>query len=110
MTILANILARKKQIQDEIKVPPMGQSETADRLKRKGLDAIQGGPGKVVVYMKEFAVTAEELARLIPTDGSEVRGDMNDARAYLIANGPCGVDTVSRLEVNITGILDQPFP
>lgn len=109
MTIKANILAVKKKIQDEMSATP-GHSDTADRLKRKGLDAIMGGAPAWVSYMKEFAGKPEnptELARLIPTDGTDNQDDMNDARAYLVANGPCGVETVNKLEVGVTDLLDQ---
>ncbi len=105
--ILANILLRKQQIHDERVASGGTVSETSNRLKLKGLSAIRGGPAEWAIYMKEFANTPEELARLIPTDGSHVRGDMNDARAYLVANGPCGTGTYNRLEVGISALLDQ---
>lgn len=104
--ILDNILAVKQRIIDE------GQgSPTAIRLRRKALDAILGGSTEWVDYMREFANTPEELARLIPTDGSETDDGMNDARAYLVAKSPCGTDTVTTFEDGITVILDQvPTP
>jgi hypothetical protein len=57
--------------------------------------------------MEEFATTPEELARLIPTDGTETNSGMNDARAYLVSKGACGTDTVTTFENGITEILDQ---
>lgn len=102
MTILANILEVKQQIIDE-----GPGSQTAERLKRKALDAIMGGANEWVTYMREFAKTPDELARLIPTDGTDNQADMNDARAYLVAKSPCGTDTVTTFERGISEILDQ---
>lgn len=107
MNILANVLEVKATIIKEMKDSPNGKtSETADRLSRKGLDAILRKEGAWETYMQEFAKTPEELARLIPTDGTENKEGMNDARAYLISNGPCTPDTVSNLELNVTSKLD----
>jgi hypothetical protein len=103
MNILGNILEIKQTIIGE----GVG-SLTSRRLKRKALDAISGGPQQWVIYMREFAKTPEELARLIPTDGTETDAGMNDARAYLVAKAPCGTDTVTTFEAGITAILDQP--
>jgi hypothetical protein len=111
MTIKANVEEKKKLIETEMEASKAATgaatSATADDLKRKGLDAILGGPVEWVRYMKEFAKTPEELARLIPTDGTHDRADMNDARAYLIANAPCTPETVSKLIFGVTDILDQ---
>jgi hypothetical protein len=115
MSILDNIREKKRKIILESNggvdpdQPGTLPSMTAEKLKNLGLKAISGGTAEWVLYMQEFAKTPEELARLIPTDGSQDQPDMNDARAYLIANGPCGVDTVTRLDVNVTEILDQPL-
>jgi hypothetical protein len=103
MTIRANILALKQEIIDQ-----GPNSPTADRLKGKAIAAILGGTNEWVAYMKEFAKTPAELARLIPTDGSEADMAKNNARAYLIANAPCGVITVTGLDQNVTDILDIP--
>jgi len=99
--ILGNILEVKQRILDE-----GANSPTADRLKRKALDAISGGNAEWVIYMKEFAKTPDELARLVASDGSENDDGMNDARAYLLAKAPCGTDTVTGFENGITEILD----
>ena len=99
--IEANILEVKQKIIDEGPA-----SETSIRLRRKALDAILGGSIEWVAYMQEFAKSPEELARLIPTDGSHKDQAMNDARAYLVAKSPCGTDTVTTFEKTITGVLD----
>ena len=100
--IFDNIMRVKQTIIDE---GPGGP--TAARLKRKSLDAISGGSAQWVDYMNEFKTTAEELARLVPTDGSHTDQGMNDARAYLVAKAACATDTVTGFEVGITEILDQ---
>jgi len=104
MTILANILSKKETILAE-----GANSATAARLKRKALDAILKGSTEWVEYMQEFATSPQELARLVPTDGSHTNQGMNDARAYLVAKAPCGTETVTTFEIGITEILDgQP--
>lgn len=104
--IEANIMEVKQRIINE-----GAGSETATRLRRKALDAILGGSVEWVTYMKEFAKTSDELARLIPTDGSHTDQGMNDARAYLVAKSPCGTDTVTGFERTITAVLDgEPVP
>lgn len=89
-----------------------GHSDTADRLKDLSIKAILGGPGEWIEYMRLFEDKNDpaQLARLIPTDGSQVRGDMQVARAYLIAGGPCGPSTYKDLARTVTIVLDQPFP
>lgn len=99
--IIGNILKVKQTIQNE-----GPGSQTAIRLRRKALDAILGGSKEWVTYMQEFATTPEELARLVPTDGSHTDDGMNDARAYLVAKAPCGTDTVNSFEKTITEVLD----
>ena len=105
MTILSNIRDVRRKIEDEKEASGNGTSDTANRLKRKGLDAILRRPGAVESYMQEFAKTPDELARLMPTDEVSAK---NDARAYLISNAPCTPETVSRLEAGVTALLDQP--
>ena len=104
--IEGNILEVKQTIINE-----GAGSQTAARLRRKALDAINGGSVHWVLYMEEFAKTPDELARLIPTDGSHTDQGMNDARAYLVAKSPCGTDTVTGFENTISAVLDQaPAP
>lgn len=99
--IIGNILKVKETIINE-----GAGSPTAARLRRKALNAILGGSNEWVTYMREFATTPEELARLIPTDESHADDGMNDARAYLVAKAPCGTDTVTTFEQTITEVLD----
>jgi hypothetical protein len=101
MAISDNIVEVKQKI-----IAEGAGSPTSARLRRKALDAISGGATEWVTYMREFAKTPTELARLIPTDGTDADQGMNDARAYLVAKAPCGTDTVTGFEKGITVILD----
>lgn len=109
MNIEGNIIAVKTKIIQE-----GAGSPTAARLRRKALVAIRkgaNGSAEWKDYMQEFATTPAELARLLPTDGSESDAGMNDARAYLVAKAPCGTDTVTTFEKGISALLDQvPTP
>lgn len=58
-----------------------------------------------VTYMKLFATTEQELAQLIPTNGTtdEVR---QKARAYLVANGMCSHGTGTQTGNGVANRLD----
>jgi hypothetical protein len=107
MTIRANVVAIRDQIQAEINSP---NKPITNKVKAKALQAINGGAYEWVEYMKIFALPEkpQELARLIPTDGTGGDGfeAMRDARAYLVAAGPCTPATVGNLEESVTDILD----
>lgn len=106
MEVLKKILEVKKTIQEQA---VHGKFEKADSIKLKGLKIILGGGVAAwTEFMKEFATEGSpELARMIPTDGTHTRGDMNDARAYLVANSTCTPETVVKLELGVTAILDE---
>jgi hypothetical protein len=98
-----------------------GQSPTADGLQRDAIAAIPSGQGMVATgqiteqwrtYMTNFAgkpiTNPAQLARLLPTDGSN-DADRQKERAYLVANGMCGVTTTDDLtNGTVTELLDQP--
>ena len=56
--------------------------------------------------MTLFATNATELAKLIPTDGTSEVPNKKRARAYLAANGMCGMTTGDNLKNNVTVELD----
>jgi hypothetical protein len=101
MTIKANILQAKARLK-------AGEQPYSDQLKAKALKAIYGGPADWVAYMMLFGAPdkPEQLARLVPTDGTENDAAMKEARAYLVAAGPCTPDTVDNFEKGVTDILD----
>lgn len=102
MTIKDNVLAVKARV-------AANEQPFSEQLKVKALKAIYGGAMDWVAYMSFFAAAdkPEQLARLIPTDGTEGDKAMNEARAYLIAAAPCTPDTVQHFENGVTGILDE---
>jgi hypothetical protein len=85
-----------------------GQSATANEVQRRARAAIFGGEGSPewIQYMTLYAgspVNPQQLARLIPTDGSEANPAMHEARAYLVANGMlCGVATTDLTDNHVT--------
>lgn len=104
---MPQIHARIIAIRDQILAEGVN-SPTAERLKRKALNAIMGDQNQRVSYMAEYAQNAAELARLLGGDGTHANPGMNDARAYMLANAPCGTDTVTNLDKGVTTNLDPP--
>jgi hypothetical protein len=114
MPISTNIQEIADRIRDEVNASEDGTSQTAAGLHVKAVAAIFSG-GQVVDgqappawkdYMNTFAKSPEELARLIPTDGTDNDPVKRDARAYLVANGTCGTGTTMTLQDNVTTKLD----
>jgi len=102
MTIKDNVLAVKARIE-------AGEQPFSDDVKIKALKAINGGPAEWIAYMSLFALPEKphQLARLIPTDGTETQPDMQEARAYLVAAAPCTPDTVPNFEKGVSAVLDE---
>lgn len=61
-----------------------------------------------VAYMELFKESPAELDRLMGRDGTTGPGHegKDRARAYLMAAGPCGTDTVTTFDKGVTKILD----
>jgi hypothetical protein len=59
-------------------------------------------------YMRLFMETPEDLERLMGRDGTTGTGHegRDRARAYLMAAGPCGPETVHNMEQAVTNDLD----
>ena len=102
MTINANIQAAKTKLENN-------EQPFSDDLKELALRAIDGGVAEWIAYMRVFASPEkpQQLARLIPTDGSHALGEMQNARAYLIAAATCTPDTVKHFDEGVTAILDE---
>jgi hypothetical protein len=107
MTIDDNI----KEVRDKIRKEriekqnnPAATTPFSDEVQSKATRAILGGPADYVTYMKLFAKTDAELARLIPTDGTTDEPRQR-ARAYLVRNGMCGHGTGELLLDNVAGQL-----
>ena len=110
MAIRDNIAKKMEDIhQERVEIPdPTKPHPIADEVKIKSMKAILGSAADWVMYMKLYATTPEELARLIPTDGTENNEQMNVARAYLAANGMCAPGTGDKLLDNVTTNLNLP--
>jgi len=77
----------------------------SDDVQAKATKAILGGIADYVEYMRLFAKTDAELARLIPTDGT-TQPERQLARAYLVRNGICGQGTGDLLLDNVSITLN----
>lgn len=104
MTIRKNIEEKIVEMQQEIEeFAPQGKlGPTSKKVKEGSIAAILGGAADWISYMSLFAKTPEELAKLIPTDGTQDDPDKREARAYLVANAVCTPGTA-------TGLLDNVF-
>ena len=110
MSIRDNIQEVSETIADEI--ANNAPSQTALYVHKLATNAILGGPEDWVNYMKMFAKTPEELARLIPLepdpeDPTE-REKLRSARAYLAANGMCTEMTTPHMDLRVTDDLNVP--
>jgi hypothetical protein len=106
MSILDNI----KKIQSDFKAAQDAGQEfpLAIEIQNKSIDAIIEGAESDdwSDYMEIFATNPAELARLIPTDGTDGDAIKRRARAYLVGNGPCGPETLLRLDFGVGDDLD----
>lgn len=113
MAISDTIQAIAEQVDKEANDPniPLGpdkvRSATARKLHKLATAAILGGPEDWVAYMKQFATTDAELARLIPTDG-DTDDERRTARAYLVANGMCTDTSTGNLAMKVGKTLNLP--
>lgn len=108
MTIRQNIEERIVQMQEEIEhFAPLGELGPISRQVKEGsIAAILGGASDWIAYMSLFAKSPEELAKLIPTDGTQNDPDKREARAYLVANAVCTPGTATGLIDNVFDRLD----
>ena len=109
MSIKENIEGVIKILEDErIAINDLSKPHPlSDEFRGKATRAITGSAADWVIYMKQFAKDDQQLARLIPTDGTEKDVIKNTARAYLAANGMCAPGTGRNLGINVTGKLDR---
>lgn len=106
MTIRANI----KAVRREILLECLGDDKpTTRRIQDRSVQALINGmtSEQCRIYMREFAQTDAQLQRLMGEDGTGGDATKRKARAYLIANGTCGTETVTKFELGVTDVLDQ---
>lgn len=108
MTIRANIEEKILEMQKEVQKHGPKGGELSQKVKEGAISAILGGKEERVAYMKIFAKTPAQLARLIPSDGTENDPEKRIARAYLVANAVCAPGTTTGLTNNVFDILDTP--
>lgn len=80
------------------------------QLQEEAIAAILGGLGSEAwtTYMKNFADTPEQLARLTAQDSAGNDPYVRKSLAYLVSDAVCGLDTISRLKDRLEdGLLDQ---
>jgi hypothetical protein len=106
MTIRANIEEVIVEIQKEIEELGPAGGEFSQEVKLNAIAAILGGDPERVVYMKHYAKTSAELARLVPNGEAEEDPERREARAYLIANAVCAPATATGLINNVFDRLD----
>ena len=105
MSIRDNVLEKMAEIQVELVANPAG-GPVSQALKAKSIAAIMGGAAEWVAYMNIYAKNPEELARLIPADGTENDPIKREARAYLVANAVCAPGTTGTLIETVFDRLD----
>ena len=107
MSIRANL----KGVRREILLECLADNKPFTReVQDKAVAAILNGmqSAECREYMNLFADPAkpQQLARLMSQDSSAGNPAMDRARAYLVANGPCGTDTVTNFEKGVSDVLD----
>jgi hypothetical protein len=107
MTIRAKIEQKMADIEAELVTHPAGDGPIAKAVREGAINAIHGGASDWVQYMQLFGPTTNELARMIPTDGTN-DPDKREARAYLVSNGVCAPGTATGLINNVLDRLDTP--
>lgn len=109
MTIRANVIKIKKSMLNEVGET---QKPTCDKVQSLALKAIDQGKNSApwIEYMELFVDPGgnqKQLDRLLAKDGTDKDDEMNEARAYLIADGPCTPDTVLNFGNGASETLDQ---
>ena len=106
MSIRSNI----EEVIAQVKTP--GGSAIGDDIQRTCVAANKGGitSGAWKTYMRRFAKTEEQLARLCAEDNTADDFLMDVSRVYLVSNGCCGSLTVDRLAYGVEDRLDQGLP
>lgn len=106
MTIQANIKEVTEKLQTDIEVNGAEGGDFSREVVTKAVNAILGEKEDYIKYMELFAKTPDELARLIPTDGSDNDPVKRKARAYLVSNAVCAPATATGLIENVHDFLD----
>lgn len=89
MSIRSNIEAVMADLRDG------SSAQLGETIRAEAVQAIKSGEGSQAweTYMSRFSQSAEQLARLLPTDDTLNDFNMDVARTYLVGNGTCGAET-----------------
>lgn len=120
MTIRESIEAVSELVRQQRASSGDHSSAKADELQNAAVAAICAGQGNPAAkaltpewekYMRLFAGNSDnpqQLARLLPTDGTHADAKMQKERAYLVSNGICGANTTDDLaDGGVTINLDK---
>ncbi len=85
----------RSNIEDVMEQIANGNTSLGNDVRLKSVAAIKAGEGSGAWqdYMELFSSSPTQLARLMPTDNTADDSGFDLARAYLVGNGTCGVDT-----------------
>ena len=106
--IIDKVIEKRDQIKG-------GNADAATKNQQKAIAAILGGIKSKgwKTYMMQFVddsdpvVSANQLMRLLATDGTAGNEAFDKRRAYLVANGTCGEGTGTNL-ANEVDTIDDP--
>jgi hypothetical protein len=95
-----------RAVQAEVQANP----DRGDELRRLAIDAIYKGLGSTEweTYMRNFANTPAQLARLTTQADDLCHPYIRQARCYLVANATCLPGTDTQMLDGINGFLDAP--
>jgi hypothetical protein len=104
MTIRENVKAIRREILLECLG---GDKPTTRRIQDQALLALISGmtSDDCKTYMRNYAKSDAQLDILMGVTGDTAT--KKEARAYLIANGTCGTETVTKFEIGVSDVLDQ---
>ncbi|MGH9948512.1 MAG: hypothetical protein ACRD6X_15145 [Pyrinomonadaceae bacterium] len=85
----------RTNIEEIMNLIQTGNEQLGQEIRSKAVAAIKGGEGSPAweTYMSVFSQSPTQLARLLPTDGTQNDFDFDLARTYLVGNGTCGAET-----------------
>jgi hypothetical protein len=104
MTIRENV----KAIRKEILLECLGDNKpTTRRIQDEAILALISGmtSDDCRNYMRNYSKSDAQLDILMGVTGDTAT--KRKARAYLVANGTCGTETVTKFEIGVTDVLDQ---
>lgn len=102
------IIEKVRLVKEEIR----NDQAKATANATKAMLAIHGGiqSDAWFEYVQQFQENADQLARLMGTDGTGQHQGLSIKRAYLAANAMCGPGSTDELDRQVETIDDPPTP